>query len=474
MIAMHRTRTSHAALLILLVALVSSASAQPVAPVGPAAPVDPASERLAAAMKPVLDQRLDLFLELLNGRREREDELVFTEEVLQARPLEAILAEIRQAAESSDGFEVLERRQLGRNLIGAWLRAKRDRRALRILKIGVEISPSRRIEEFSLLPTTGPREDPGAAWRVFDELVGAFQFRVGCFAGEVSPDGTVTESHSTSGDDRLAVGTLGMIWAHLALADWITEGGASWNDPLMIDESLRCLPDSRTSVLPAGESLSLMVHANRALVDSDNTAAEHLVAMLGRLRVERARDQVRVAAGRGGERAQPTDGEPFLSPAEMYRLKCGVTDLVNRYAAATNADRRAMLDNEVPESQVDAALFLGWNKPQQLERVGWHASPRELCVALARLWGRCKVGGECKSISLLSSRRPDAHAQEGCVSVALKGGEPGAIAAAWLRERPDGRVMVMAVIVNDPKRPVPADDSAAIVVRALDALSKTP
>jgi hypothetical protein len=420
-------------------------------------------------MKAVLEQRMDLFLELLEGRRDREDELVFTEEVLGERPLARIIDEIRAAAVSSEGFELLERRQLDRNTIGAWLRAKRDR-SLWILRVGVEVAPSRRIEEFSLTASEGPRVDPDEAWRVFDGLVDGSGFTVGCFAGELGPDGALREIHSKSGDDRLAIGTLGMIWAHAALAEWIAEGGATWDDPLMIDESLRCLPESRTSVLAPGEILPLKTHARRALVEADNTAAEHLAAMLGRERIERARDRLRAEAN---TRDEVTDGEPFLTPAEMYRLKCGATSLVNRYAAAANDERRRMLEEDVPKSDVSAALFLTWDKPQQIGRVGWHASAREMCMTLAGLWGACRERKGCEAASLLTSTRTEHKRDDGCVSIALAGGEPGAIAAAWLRERPDGRVIVLAVIINDPATPIPERQSAGIVAKALDALSRT-
>ena len=118
----------------------------------------------------------------------------------------------RAVAESGGGFEVLERRQLDRNTIGAWLRGKHDR-SLWILRVGVEVAPSRRIDEFSLTPTEGPKVDPDVPWRVFDALADNSGFDVGCFAGEVGEGGAIREIHAKSPDDRLAIGTLGMIWS---------------------------------------------------------------------------------------------------------------------------------------------------------------------------------------------------------------------------------------------------------------------
>ena len=132
-----------------------------------------------------------------------------------------------------------------------------------------------------------------------------------------------------------------------------------------------------------------------------------------------------------------------------------------------------MLDTEAPASEIDTSLYLTWTRPQQIGRVGWHATPRELCLALARLWEMCRGGRGCEAAQSLQSHRREQREEEGCLSIALAGGEPGAIAAAWLRERPDGRVMVMAVVINDPAKPIPEKQSAGIVVKALDALSRT-
>ncbi len=475
MIAMHRTRHLVAALLILLAALAPPAPAQPVGPPDPnqGESIAPIASN-AGTRRLTLNRRLDLVMAILKGEFDRMDEVRFTEGFVSTTPREQAVAHLREKARPSEGFEVLHTKFFDDVTIGAWARSKTDRTSFITIRLSIEPTQPHRIDRLDIEPVPAPGSDNTNAWRALDESLEGKPFRTALAVIEIKPDGSHTTIHSVSPDERLGIGTMGTLFTHLALAELIAEGGASWDKPLSIDESLRSLPDSRTSHLAGGVELSLSQYSRRAMTEGDNTCADHLFAHLGRERIEWARDRVRAAAAKEADIEAPTGSEPFLSTMENYRLKCGVTPLITRYADAPNDERRRLLETEVPKAEVDLTLLKLWKRPQELLRVGWTASPRELCEAGARLLELSKKPGNEWSIDAL--RPPEKRFAPGGASFTASrtAGEPGALAGLWINQRADGRAFIMAIVFNSEGRPVQEDQSAEIVAKALEVFMQTP
>lgn len=444
-------------------------------PAGPSVAPAPAGDRSFARLRPVLRKRLDLILESMGGENDRFDELRFTEAFIARTPRDVAIEQFRRAVAVSGGFEPLETRQLEPNMIGAWVRAKNNRRSLWILRLAVESVPPHRIDRLDLdaAPIPGPPIEE--SWAAFDESVSKARFRTAMAAFERRSDGTLHLLHAIDPDSRLAVGTFGTIWAHLALAEFINDGGASWDRGLVFDDSLRSLPPGRTSALEPGAELPLREFARRAARDGDNTAAEHLIAMLGRERIEQARDRVREQAAAAAGIDPPPGGEPYLTTIEFYRLKCGATDLITRYADALTFERqRELLETEVAQTEVDPTLYRAWAAPQELKRVGWLATPRELCHLGARLFELSRSEGQSWALDALRAQAPDESAPKQSSTARSIAGEPGALAGLWIFERADGRAIILAMIMNRDRRAIPDRESSSLMADAIEILSRVP
>lgn len=478
---MHSIRCVPALLLCLLAALAQPSFAGDEPPVGPPAPE---KFRLAepinlppAAMRGVLKRRLDRIVEVISGDLTYLDTISFTERYLTETPREEALKSLRERAETGSKYEVLETRFSSAATINAWARDTNKRGSFITIRLSVEQTRPHRIDSLEIVAAPQPGSDSARAWLEFDDVLANRPFRTAMIAVEVNAEGATRIIHSTIPDQRLGMGTMGMLFTHLALAELIGEGdagGTSWDKPLRIEESLRSLPDSPTSHLPGGTELPLIEYARRAMLRGDSTCADHLIAHLGRERIELARDRVRAtAAAHAGIEPLP-GGEPFLTIMENYRLKCGVSTLINRYASATNDERRALLDTEVPKSEIDLTLLELWKKPQELLRVGWTATPRELVEAGSRMIKLSRLSGNAPAVDALrpmGNRRQASGLQQ---PISLSAGEPGAQASLWIDERAEGRAIIMAIIFNIEKRPLPEQETAALFARAVEIVSMTP
>ncbi|MBL8746089.1 MAG: serine hydrolase [Phycisphaerae bacterium] len=438
---------------------------------GPVTQIESHAKTQRAAAK----ARLDLIIAVLNGDLDRLDEVRFTESFITKTPRDQAIASIREVSIPGQGYDVLQTRRFDDLTIGAWIRSKANRDTYFTIRLGIEPIQPHRIDQLEIKSVPPPGSDLTAPWRELDEAIAKKSFRTGLAVMELRPDGSHDMIHMLNPDDRRGIGTMGALFVHLALAELIDEGGATWDKKLAIDETLRSLPDTRTSKLAGGVELSLSQYARRAMAEADNTCADHLLAHLGRERVELARDRIRAAAARDADLDPATrpGGEPFLSIMENYRLKCGVTTLITRYAEATNDERRLLLENEVPNAEIHLTLLQLWKKPQELLRVGWTASPRELCFVGATL---IQLSSKPNSAWAIDALRPpqQAAAQLGTTFVASRvGGEPGADAGLWIAPRNDGRMIIMSLIFNDDA-PLVADQTNAIKAKAIEILSIIP
>lgn len=437
--------------------------------VGPPAPDKPIG---MAPLRPsentlqeILRKRLDTVLALLAGEDDRAAELSFSEVFLASTPRDAALASLREHASPPDGYEVLQTRRFDSTTLGAWVRARSDRRKLLIVTVGIEAVQPNRLVRLSIRPAPEPGANPEAAWRDVDNSIAALPFTTALAAVRIERDGTVSMIHARDADARLGIGTMGTLFIHLALAQLVDEGGASWDQPLMINDTLRSLPENRTSRL-VGAELPLKELSARAMIENDNTAADHLATFLGRERIELARDAIRAASAKQAGTEPPPGGEPFLLTLENLRLKCGATNLIARYAEANSDARRRLLETDVPQSAVDPTLLRVWTRPQELTRVGWTASTRELALVAARLVELSRKNGQQSALDALRKRHGDAARRIA--------GEPGALASLWIDARTDGRTYVLAITFNSDTGPIPENAVAEIIAMATDALSMTP
>ena len=156
---------------------------------------------------------------------------------------------------------------------------------------------------------------------------------------------------------RLAVGSAFKLGVLSALADDIEAGGHQWDDVLKLKPEDKSLPSGRLQNFPTGSPFTLHTLAAAMIAESDNTATDMLIRLLGR-----------------GPIAEKLQAETLLTTREFFVLKAD-PDLAGRYAEA-DADQRAAIISEIAGRELPpAAQVIG----QHDEGVEWYVSNATLC-----------------------------------------------------------------------------------------------
>ncbi|ESA35561.1 beta-lactamase [Leptolyngbya sp. Heron Island J] len=166
-------------------------------------------------------------------------------------------------------------------------------------------------------------------------------------------------------DQPLAVGSTFKLLILQALQQQIDAGQHSWEEILRLQDVYRSLPSGRLQDWPTDTPLTLQSLATLMISESDNTATDHLLALVGRENVE----------------ALTQHNRPFLSTREFFILKDPQNQqLLNRYRQANERERRNLLTamTDVPLPGVN--IFN--NGPLALD-IEWFMSGQELCDAIA-------------------------------------------------------------------------------------------
>lgn len=318
-------------------------------------------------------------------------------------------------------------------------------------QIRMRVNAEGKIAGLLLSPVSGLALDPTPTWgKLDDQLVAASgpggrgktaAISLGVY--EIA-GGTLKPVHALGASNRLAIGSAFKLYVLGALAQMIEEGKAKWDEPLAINDDLKSLPSGKMQLLTAGEEFPLAHYAREMISISDNTATDHLMAKVGRERIE---------AYMGSLHGEAARNRPFLSTLDVFKIKLGEDrELAARYAAADESTRRRMLERggdvekQIP-NLMRAAL---WRKPYAIDTVEWFASAEELARVMADLHareGRAGMEDVGRALRINPGIGFDGRVWS---SVAFKGGsEPGVLSMTWLLTRKDGRVFVLTLTMND-------------------------
>jgi beta-lactamase class A len=192
--------------------------------------------------------------------------------------------------------------------------------------------------------------------------------------------------------------------------------------------------------------------------ESDNTATDHVLHLLGRERAE--------ALVKNLGHAQPERMQPFLYTLEMFKLKTN-PEILRRFSEADTPARRELLNKEVRALPRPSK---NWSEPVAIDSVEWFASASDLC----RLMAHFRAKGDKTALDILSIN-PGVKAPEGGYAyVGYKGGsEPGVSNATWLLETAKGSHYCLSLGWNDPsssEEPPELDTLAQALIDAIPAL----
>jgi beta-lactamase class A len=257
---------------------------------------------------------------------------------------------------------------------------------------------------------------------------------------------------SLNPDRALAIGSTFKLYVLAELA----EEGIPWDKVTRLQERYKSLPSGDLQKWPDDSPLTVHTLAVQMISQSDNTAADHLLALVGRENVE---DLPRVGM------KDPSADIPFLGTLEIFRLKADAA-LRHEYLAADVAGRRALLDKLSNQPKPTMEEFESLN-PVAIDQIEWFASAADLC----RVMGCFDKRNDPIVQSILAVNPGLQISPDQFSYIGYKGGsEPGVLNMTWLLRSRSGRHYALSATWNDPAKDVDLQKFAGIMLAATDVL----
>ncbi len=196
------------------------------------------------------------------------------------------------------------------------------------VSLAAEATPLHRISGLLFAPALDAK--PAASWDDVKKNVRAAAPHANLLAAEIVGDKCVPLA-AVDSKNPLALGSTFKLYILDTLAAQIAAGKHTWDDPIAIDDAKKSLPSGVLQNEPAGKTFTASQVAEKMIAISDNTAADHLLAFVGRTAVE----EERVRSARYGQRMSRM--VPFLSTRDLFTPEAR---LVGRRAASVRGRRR--------------------------------------------------------------------------------------------------------------------------------------
>ena len=247
-----------------------------------------------------------------------------------------------------------------------------------------------------------------------------------------------------------------------ALARAVAAGKVSWDQRLTVTSQVKSLPSGILQDDPDGTAVSVQQVATDMISISDNTAANMLIALLGRPAVE--------AAARETGMADPALDVPFLTTRELFVLKLDDwPKLAQRYLALGRGGRQALLSGTVDRVPLSALSAAGWTGPRDIGSLEWFASPTDICHVFASLAALARQPGLAPLAGILA-RNPGGMnlAPSRWRPAWFKGGsEPGVLTLNYLATTRTGQTYVASVLAANPAAPLAPDSATLTLISAV-------
>src|SRR5437764_6298538 len=200
---------------------------------------------------------------------------------------------------------------------------------------------------------------------------------------------------------------------------------------------------------------------------SDNTAADHLLKILGRERVESALAETK--------NAKPQMDMPFLSTLEMFKLKGEPTHkAAEQYLSLDVNGQRKFLAEQIARVKREDAKPYPDGKPAYIDRIEWFASAGDLCRAMNWLRRNTELGMPAAALRDVLAINPGSGlnvSKERWSFIGFKGGsEPGVLNMTYLLRSTAGQWYAMSISWNDNESALDNAKVFALVQRALQII----
>ena len=443
-----------------IVAIASATIAAPVAvQTPPAVPVSPTPAQPAAAVvtaAPEFTARLDQLLRFLQGSGDFDALFAPSFRAQITKPqLDAVLAQVTQAAGRPQRVASVRmvRPHAGVVVVAA-------EKAEVTLQVAVDPVAPHQVVALLVSGISAPEASVAAVDAALARLPGTTGFLV----ARLDADRPV-QIVARNADRAFAIGSEFKLVILATLVRDIAAGRRTWDDMVTLDAVER--PAGLWSKAAPGTKVSLRDLAGKMISVSDNSATDILLNLAGRKQVEAMMPTVGIAA--------PAPNRPFLSTAELFKLKA-FPALADRYLARDEQGRRAMLAGEIaktPLNSIPATLFAD-GKPVRIDRLEWFFSPSDVARMLDWIRRNSDSGpaADVRKILAINPALPPAAAGAWAYAGYKGGSEPGVMAMSWLLQAKDGRWYAVSGSWNDAANAVDQARFASLMQRAVELAAK--
>jgi beta-lactamase class A len=263
-------------------------------------------------------------------------------------------------------------------------------------------------------------------------------------------------------DREFAVGSSFKLFILGRLIDEVNAGKRRLSDTMRLEGRLVGPPHSEMAAWPTGMPVTLSTLALKMIWISDNTATDHLHALLGREEIERQMQ----AMGH----SHAAVNRPLLSTREMTMLRDRKRGMPGRgFRQLDEAARRAYLAKEFAgapdygELDFDTAAF---------DVAEWYATPLDMARALA--WIQRHTDGNRPASDLRKVLTVDSKLKLDAALwpyVGFKGGsEDQLLAGNWLLRHRSGRWHTFHVFFNNPDGPLKPEQALPAIEQVLKSI----
>jgi Beta-lactamase enzyme family/ORF 12 gene product N-terminal len=299
------------------------------------------------------------------------------------------------------------------------------------------------------------------AWSGVDRMIRSVAPRVHFLVAAVNGN-TCRPVHAIGATTPAPLGSAFKLYVLDALARAVAAGKVSWDQPLTVTSQVKSLPSGTLQNDPDGTRVSVRQVAAGMISISDNTAANMLIALLGRSAVE--------AATRATGMADPALDVPFLTTRELFVLKLDHwPKLASRYLALDAAGRQAMLSGTVDRVPLSALSAAPWTEPRDIGSLEWFASPADMCHVFASLATLARQPKLAPLAGILARNAGGMNLDPSrWRPVWFKGGsEPGVLTLNYLATTRTGQTYVASVLAANPAAPLAQDSAVLTLISAV-------
>ena len=268
-------------------------------------------------------------------------------------------------------------------------------------------------------------------------------------------------------DSELAIGSAFKLYVLAELARELNANERKLSDVVWLDDKFRSLPSGTLQTWPVASPITLHSLAALMISISDNTAADHLLNLLGRERVER------MVAETG--HAKPALDVPFLSTLEMFKLKGEPTHkAADEFLALDAAGRRKFLGNQLAAVKREDARPYADGKPAYIDRIEWFASVSDLCRVMNWLRQHTETSqpaAPLRDVMAINTGLGASTPRERWSYIGFKGGsEPGVLNLTYLLRSVKGEWYAMSITWNNQQAAIDMNKVIPLVQRSLQII----